>query len=133
MKRLFLDDIRMPEQAYLYTKNPVFLKKWDIVRTYEQFVEYITKNGIPDLIAFDHDLADDHYVKFLNSHLVDYDYDKDFKEKTGYHCAKWLTDYMLDNDIRKMPEYLVHSMNPAGRQNIKGLLSNFKKFLKENP
>lgn len=128
MKRLFLDDIREVAGAYSYTKNPIYTKKWDIVRSYDSFVDYINKNGIPDVISFDHDLAPNHYVKFLQQgNLINYD--EDFQDLTGYHCAKWLVDYMLDNEITKLPEIYVHSMNPAGRQNIKSLFQNFKKFL----
>ena len=58
MKYLFLDDIRIPEDAYKYTNNHDFIsKKWDIVRSYDEFVEYITNKGLPRHIAFDHDLG----------------------------------------------------------------------------
>ena len=50
-------------------------------------------------------------------------------EKTGFHCAKWLVDYCLDNDLR-LPPFQVHSANPVGRQNIQSYLDNAKKYLK---
>ena len=61
-KWLFLDDFRDPADAFNYTKESMFLKEqWDIVRNYEEFVNYITNNGVPYFISFDHDLADSHY------------------------------------------------------------------------
>jgi len=97
------------------------------VRTYDNFKSYILKNGIPDIISFDHDLADEHY----NSYFKDNDninYEK-FKEKTGYECAKWLIDYMLNEKIINIPKYYIHSLNPIGGNNINGLLKSFEKFL----
>jgi hypothetical protein len=123
---LFLDDIREPYDAFLYTKDTDFSKlKWTVVRNYEEFVEVISSNykkydSFPNLIAFDHDLADEHYEH--SSGAVAY---SDMEEKTGMHCAKWLIDFCLDFDL-PLPNYKVHSMNPAGKQNILGLLNNFK-------
>jgi hypothetical protein len=117
---LFLDDIRIPSEAFLYTKNPIYIKHWDIVRTYDQFVEYITEKGMPSIISFDHDLADEHYVGLAEGKLDGY------TEKTGYECVKWLVDYCLDNEV-ECPNFLVHSMNPVGKEKIEGLLNNFKR------
>lgn len=129
-KYLFLDDIRIPVDAFEYTNEPMFVhKKWDIVRTYEEFVEWITINGMPYFISFDHDLADSHYTP---EHLwTDYEKSKKWQEeqvhseKTGYECAKWLVNYCMDNNI-KLPEYYCHSMNPVGKDNIIGLLDNYR-------
>ena len=49
-----------------------------------------------------------------------------FKEKTGMECAKWFVDFCIDNDV-KSPDFMVHSKNPAGAENIQSLLDNFKK------
>lgn len=106
---LFLDDIRFPFEVYEYTLQPLFLEeKWEIIRNYNGFVEWITKNGLPDFISFDHDLAD-----------ISFD-----TEKTGYECAKWLVDYCLDNNLA-CPKFYCHSMNPVGRDKINGLLMQF--------
>ncbi|MBK1895364.1 cyclic-phosphate processing receiver domain-containing protein [Chryseobacterium paridis] len=116
---LFLDDIRFPIEAYHYTEQEIFLQKdWHIVRNYEQFINQILEKGLPELISFDHDLADRHYVKQKDS--------SDFTEKTGYDCAKWLIDYCMDNHLN-LPKFYSHSMNPVGKKNIINLLDNFKK------
>ena len=49
------------------------------------------------------------------------------KEKTGYECAKWLIDYCIENNL-ECPMYVCHSMNPVGRDNILGVLDNFRKY-----
>ena len=94
-------------------------------------VDYIEKNGSPEIITFDHDLADTHYTP--EEFWSDYDKSKEwqekqvYKEKTGYECAKWLIDYCIENSL-ECPMYVCHSMNPVGRDNILGVLDNFRKY-----
>lgn len=115
---LFLDDIRYPKDAYAYTKQEIFQRKdWHIAQDYQEFVDWILENGLPEMISFDHDLADRHY---LNPDREDFD------EKTGYDCAKWLIEYCMDYNL-ELPLYYCHSMNPVGKRNIESLLNNFKK------
>lgn len=109
MKKLYLDDIRTPNSD-----------GWDIVRNYEQFVDWIQKNGAPDIVSFDHDLADIHYNP--NTYIQGFKY----HEKTGYDCAKWLCEYCMINGL-PMPKWNVHSANPVGKENIIQLLKNFEK------
>lgn len=115
---LFLDDIRYPKDAYQYTTQDIFQRKdWHIARNYQEFVDRILEKGLPEMISFDHDLADEHYLE-PNSRA--------YVEKTGYDCAKWLVEYCMDHGL-ELPEYYCHSMNPVGKQNIESLLNNFKK------
>lgn len=129
---LFLDDFRNPIDCINYMRLRVddsamySREKWIVVRNYEEFVNYITNKGLPYLISFDHDLADEHYDPSMYSGNYD-DVAKNFKEKTGMDCAKWLVDYCLDNE-KQLPKFVVHSMNPAGTKNISSLLNDFKKF-----
>lgn len=114
---LFLDDIRYPVEAYHYTRQDIFLRKdWHIVRNYEQFVSRILEKGLPDMISFDHDLAEIHYLQSGSG---------EYTEKTGYDCAKWLVEYCMDHHL-DLPEFYCHSMNPVGKENIESLLKNFK-------
>jgi len=118
---LFLDDIRYPLDAYHYTEQDIFLREdWHVVRNYAQFVSRILEKGLPEMISFDHDLADEHYLEQDSQEYV---------EKTGYDCAKWLIEYCMDHDV-ELPEFYCHSMNPVGKENIESLLNNFKKRLK---
>jgi rubrerythrin len=132
MKKLFLDDVRNPIDCILYIKDKIYIEDWDIVRNYNEFVDYITENGIPDLISFDHDLADEHYhpSMFSDDKSMYNDRQSQFKEKTGYDCAKWLCDYCSENGL-PLPTYLVHSMNPVGRDNILGVFNSFKKNIEK--
>jgi hypothetical protein len=127
MKLLFLDDFRVPFDCtyYMYGRGvnvEIYLKKWDIVRNYNDFVKYIETNGLPDLISFDHDLADKHYAP--TERYADYNVwskEVEFKEKTGLDCAIFLKEYCIKNNL-KLPEYIIHSMNPAGVRNINNCL-----------
>lgn len=117
---LFLDDIRYPIEVYHYTKRDIFLRSdWHIVRNYKQFINRILENGLPDMISFDHDLADEHYLQQDSQQFV---------EKTGYDCAKWLVEYCMDNGT-DLPQFYSHSTNPVGKENIESLLRNFKKIV----
>ena len=92
MTRLFLDDLRPIPDGHIG------------LRSYTEFVSYITDKGMPDFISFDHDLG---------------------LEESGYDCAIWLVNYCLDNTLR-LPQFDVHSQNPVGKENILALLNNFK-------
>lgn len=119
---LFLDDIRRPETTFNYMPLPVFNEPdWFIVRNYYAFISIIQNKGIPDIISFDHDLADEHYKQ------QDFDYSKEDYEKTGYHCAEWLINYCMDNNKELPHEIIVHSMNPYGSENIKSLFNTYFK------
>jgi len=98
MKRLFLDDYRIPLDcaSYMYKRlaagNLEYLEDWEIVRNYAQFTRWIEKNGLPDLVSFDHDLADQHYDPTTWTESFTY------KEKTGADCAQFVVDY----DVRPL-------------------------------
>jgi hypothetical protein len=130
---LFLDDFRSPMDAFKYTHNTLYNNlRWVVVRSYDEFIQEITNKfdedgAFPELISFDHDLADEHYAPTMYEGPDAYNrnYSR-FKEKTGYECAKWLVDFCIDHKL-KLPDYLVHSMNPVGKQNIIGYLSGYEK------
>ena len=120
---LFLDDFRMPKDAYNYLLQPIYISvNWEIVRSYDEFVKYITEHGIPEIISLDHDLADEHYESRQ-------EYDQ-YTEKTGYHCALWLINYCIDNNKKLPATILIHSMNVTGSLNIKSLFESYWKSLK---
>jgi hypothetical protein len=138
--KLYLDDIRVPSvtaiKAQKHGLDPQIYSQddWVIVRNYQQFVETITSRYTlgqwPGIISFDHDLGQEHTDYFFqnggwnsppNPLLAE------FTEKTGYDCAKWLINYIMDNETLSLPKCYVHSANPVGRENIKMLLENFEK------
>ena len=121
--KLFLDDIRNLKETHAYTYDGVYLESdWVIVRNYDQFCEYIKNNPLPELISFDHDLADEHYdlTEYQEGKI---NYEK-YKEKTGYECAKYLMQHCLDTN-QELPKILVHSMNDIGKMNILSYLRQF--------
>ena len=111
MKKLYLDDVRCPKT-----------EGWDIVRTYENFVDWIKKNGLPSEVSFDHDLAEIHYDPSTWTENFKY------HEKTGYDAAKWMCDYCMENGL-PIPEFNCHSANPVGRENILAILNSHKERL----
>lgn len=107
---LFLDDIRNVKMIYDDLTDEDFI----IVRNYNDFVSYISQNGLPDFISFDNDLGTDKYGELL---------------KDGYACAKWLV-YESGLDLTKL-KYNVHSANPVASVQIDSLLKNYLTFLKK--
>lgn len=95
--RVFLDDERFP---------PFGSGQWDIVRDVKSFIAMCEQYGAPDFISFDHDLGG---------------------EETGMQCAQWLIERDLDQPgfLPANFTYDVHSQNPVGAANIRGLLEPY--------
>lgn len=121
MKRLFLDDIRHPSVCLGYMQSRVgqdvaeYKHDWVIVRNYKEFVNYLETEGLPDLVSFDHDLAEIHYNSALAQEVFQYE------EETGADCARYLNSFCIESNL-PIPKYFVHSMNPVGAENIKHIL-----------
>jgi len=149
MKILWLDDVRDPVkgpwESYIAltlgwgTCDGEQAKDHDIewVKSYNEFINSIQQQ-LPQIIFFDHDLADEHMVYYMTSYEENINY-QEFKEKTGLDCAKWLVDYFYDtfpewNDLGRnqkrtllfgFPTIYTHSANPIGSANIMGYINNF--------
>ena len=108
MVKLYLDDIRNPNQTYPNDSD------WFVVRNYNEFVSAIEKHFSDlEIISFDNDLAN---------------FDSDGNEITGYTLVKWLCDYILDNDLDiSNLEIRFHTANPIGRVNMMCYWDNFRK------
>lgn len=94
MRKLFLDDLRSPPDS-----------SWDMVRDYKSFTDYVSTNGVPDIISFDHDLGLKKYGT----------------EKTGLDCIKWMIQQNLE-----IKGYALHSANPIGKANMDSLIRSWK-------
>jgi len=116
---LWLDDVRNPYKGtWLNTFAPDYqinnVVTW--VKSFNEFKEWIEKNGLPDMICFDHDLGED-----LDKGLIK-------KEApSGFHCVKWLVDYCLDRNL-DFPMYNIQSANPVGADNINSMIQSYRKF-----
>jgi hypothetical protein len=98
MYTLFLDDERFP---FPNTECVV------IARNFDQAVKVINDLGIPTKISFDHDLGND--------------------SQSGKEFLDWLIYWHLEyaHNLATIQEVIVHSANPIGARNIKGLWDNF--------
>lgn len=112
---IWIDDIRDPNKhIWKNWINRQFTPSYNHIiwlKSYDDCVAWIKKNGLPNAICFDHDLGD---------------VDKGHQEKTGYDCAKYIVDYCMDNN-EPFPPYAIQSDNGPGRQNIESYIENFKK------
>ena len=95
--KLFIDDLRDPVTS-----------DWKVARSSVEAKDIVVEFGIPNEIAFDHDLGGD---------------------VTSIVFNNWLINEMLDEDL-KLPEgfkFSIHSMNPIGVENIKSLMTGVVK------
>lgn len=106
MYKLFIDDLRDAEKYY---PGEGFI----VVRSCGDAISYVQSHGLPQFVSFDHDLGD------TESEV----------EQTGYTFAKYLIEYMFDNNIKEPFQYYVHSANPVGLKNIVSYLENGFKHL----
>jgi hypothetical protein len=116
IKKLFLDDIRKAPDS-----------SWHVVRSYQEFVDWILSNGCPEVVSFDHDLADAHYPTTEAQLSEDIDYDR-YAERTGFHAAQWL---IASGHTPKL--IIVHSYNPVGARNIAKLFREGKAVVEPYP
>ena len=125
---LFLDDDpgRIPHKLS-WIQLP--LVEWVIVRNYNDFVAVILRDGVPQIISFDHDLGDTAYQEFHRANNSDKTVNyENIDEKTGFHAAQWLANYCVDNKI-PIPQYYTHTLNPMGAMNIRSILESARKAL----
>ena len=123
---LMLDDIRSMSDVRKYTKLPdVPNEHWVVVRSYNELVDCINKLGLPTFVSLDHDLSDCHYGHGLNNDQIPYE---SYTEKTGYDCAKFLCNECMKLNI-KHPDFVVHSRNPIGADNIRAYIKQYNKLI----
>lgn len=93
----------LPANLDFYSK---FMKKYHPkfvwVKSFDEFKEYIIKNGVPEFISFDRDLGNGPY--------------------NGEACASWLVDYCKENGFN-IPNYYPHTANRKGKENIIGIMN----------
>lgn len=101
---LFLDDERHPADALLATGTEVVT-----CRNFDEAVSAVFLRGFPSHICFDHDLGEG--------------------SKSGFDFAKWLVQVQLDASVPAEIKYSIHSQNPVGFANIKGLLDGYNNVI----
>ena len=106
---LYLDDVRVP------------LDRWvDHVRNYDEFVDYLQTHAMPEVISWDHDIAEEHYPTPTEGDLDVIPYET-YIEKTGLDCAR----YVVENSL-PLNFWSIHSFNPVGGENIRRLLRAYR-------
>ena len=81
---------------------------WVLARSADEAMRIVEELGMPSFISFDHDLGDG---------------------KDAITVAHWLIERDMDGHL--FPEefdFEVHSGNPVGRANIRGLIDNYLGF-----
>ncbi|MGV6946939.1 cyclic-phosphate processing receiver domain-containing protein [Sphingobacterium kyonggiense] len=116
---LFLDDIRNPLDVCNYYSEidqiQYITREWGIVRSFEEFKNYLNNNDIPLIISLDHDLGFGQKLE---------------ESSSGYDACKFLVDLLIDNEELCPPRIYSHSQNPVGKNNILAYYSNYIKSRK---
>lgn len=98
---IFLDDERQIE--YISDRINISEYEWIIIRNYFDFLDYADDNFDKiKLISFDHDIDS---------------FDEGGVEWTGRDAARYIVDKCQSEGLI-FPDFLVHSMNNIGKQNI---------------
>lgn len=115
---LFLDDERVPRDLVAILPRWEYdlkigsrIERFMIARNVAEAKAYVNRLGWPSFASFDHDLG-----SYDGTPLP-----------TGFDFVKWLCEKAMDEDIKINAdfEFLVHSANPVGRDNIRKYLENF--------
>lgn len=105
---LWLDDERDPADHLWHRYFPVSNPQVEWLKTFDAFVKWVTANGLPDAICFDHDLGE--------------------QEGSGFDAGKWLTGYCLEQN-KPLPAWNIQSANPIGKENIISILRSFERVI----
>ncbi|WP_429626757.1 cyclic-phosphate processing receiver domain-containing protein [Sphingobacterium sp. HSC-15S19] len=88
-----------------------------MIRNYQDFVTYISENGIPSIISFDHDLG----INLDNT-----------EAESGYDPVKYIVNLIIEQEHRVLPQVLCRSQNPLGKTNILSCWNNFIKTIDQS-
>lgn len=106
---LFIDDIRDLDWKEVLASGIDPTKPWVIARNSAEAKAFVLAHGMPTALALDHDLGE------LEDGTID----------TVPDFLKWLAyDYWTNEPV---PEYTIHSSNPAGCWNMKAFMESWKK------
>jgi len=126
---LWLDDMRNPfKDNWITDYAPDFINEYVVwVKNYTEFTKWIKTNGLPDMIAFDHDLGEDESRSRVESGMSKRKSRSIKREtKSGMECTKWCVDYCMTHKLN-FPLYVVQSANPVGKMNITSYIENYNK------
>lgn len=116
MRKIYLDDKRMPEESVRMYGLMYDTDDWVVVRNIDEFKKEIMKE-MPDIVSLDHDLS-------IPAYRGDYS-----GKDTGYDALHWLYDY-CDEYERPAPIVKIHSMSVEGRERMQVLVNTWEKMIK---
>lgn len=122
--KLFLDDYRNPSDATINIEgawggNRISLQKisgiadseWSVVKSYDEFVEFVNTKGIPQVVSFDSDLEEKHYSG-------------DYSDgKTGLDCLLWLIEKCKEKGCKFPEKCYIHSYNAEKRKEMNQIIN----------
>lgn len=102
--------------------------RWVLCRNFEEWVTYLSYNGVPDLVSFTHDLADEHFqdqAKYELQGIEAIQYN-DFVQPTGLQCAQYLCAFCEQNGLPIQAVGVHCPERPMGAHNIRTAVNTYK-------
>ena len=88
-------------------RNPPADRDWLVCRSSQEALDRIVDLGMPHFISFDHDLGEDDTTMVFLRRFVNEVWD----------------------GVTSPPDYIIHSANPVGVQNIRSFMDSWKRSL----
>jgi hypothetical protein len=118
---LWLDDIRKPPEGWHWVKTPA-----QIIALLEMFASPTLIGEDIEWISFDHDLGiDPEKAEAYNTGKIQ----EHKAEMTGYEVVLW----MAEHNVWPTQGCIVHSANPVGAKNIRGVIDRYGPYDKPCP
>jgi hypothetical protein len=98
----------------------IYRKKWQIVRSYDEFVAWIERHGLPDFISFDHDLGlpEDSNTEEQNgmtcAHENLLDLEQELRIHKEFHNIRWVLNCSLQKQSNYSEEKIKELMHNLG-------------------
>jgi hypothetical protein len=88
-------------------RNPPADRDWLVCRSSQEALDRIVEVGMPSFFSFDHDLGEDDTTMVFLRRLVNEVWD----------------------GVSVPPDYVIHSANPVGVQNIRSFMDSWRKSM----
>lgn len=88
-------------------RNPPTDRDWLVCRSSQEALDRIAEVGMPSFFSFDHDLGEDDTTMVFLRRLVNEVWD----------------------GVSVPPDYVIHSANPVGVQNIRSFMDSWRKSM----
>ena len=107
---VFVDD-KIASPSSVTTVQLPHGKTWRVITNYEDFIKYVEKEGIPEVLSLDFDLGQG--------------------KKTGLDCLEWFMKHCIEQKRPKLPTVYCHSGLTSHQQLMEAKTFDYSKLRKK--